>query len=99
MIAFPEHVTDALALRGDRPDRAAADLVQAFDLPTALSLALGVLVEQRREIASLAEEAEEARRDHERLFGKVERWREKNADADPEESLAAILDDNLPSAW
>jgi hypothetical protein len=95
-IAFPEFVTDALSLRGNRVDVAAAHLTEGvgLDPQTALKLALETVLEQRREIITLAEEAEDARREHERLHDRIEHWRENNPDADPEESLAAILEDS-----
>jgi len=99
--ALPEFVTDALTLRGNRTDQAAAHLIEAvgLDPQAALQLALEVVAEQRREVSALSEAAEEAKRDHERLFDKVERWREKNPAADPESELQSILEDCAPALW
>jgi len=70
-----------------------------LDPRQALRLALEVIVEQRREIATLTENAEEAWSGHVDLATAVERWRAKHPDADPEEELAAILEDNPPFVW
>ncbi|HKH94951.1 MAG TPA: hypothetical protein VKA39_00335 [Beijerinckiaceae bacterium] len=99
-VAIPELVTDALDFRGERAGQAAAHLETIGLHPRqALRLALEVIVEQRREIATLTENAEEAWSGHVDLATAVERWRAKHPDADPEEELAAILEDNPPFVW
>jgi hypothetical protein len=96
---LPEFVGDALSLRGDRVDLAAAHLVEdvGLDPTVALRLALGILVQQQREVATLAEDLEDLRADHERLFGKTKLWLVAHPEIDPEiaAELELILEDNF----
>ena len=95
MLAFPEFVTDALSLRGDRVDLAAAHLTEnvGLDPQTALQLALQIVVAQRRELAALTEDLESLQGNHERLAGKTKLWLEAHPGIDPE--AAAKLEDIL----
>ena len=99
--SLSELVRDALDLRGERVDRAAAHLTGSvgLDPQTALKLALEVVAAQRREVSALSEAAEEAKRAHERLFDRVGRWRKENPAADPESELQSILEDCAPALW
>jgi hypothetical protein len=99
MLPLPQLVSDALRLHADHPARGAAHLTEAFGLKpqTSLTLALELLIEERRDI-DLLTKAEHARHANERLVDKVECWGRSNSEADAKGQFQGILDGNVAHA-